>query len=99
MGSTIAAMRTITKRELNQNTAAVLDQVTDADDVVITERGKPRWRVSTVRDQDAPLVRLEREGRYSPPVPSPAPWPSSPGGPAYTEAQAEGLLEEMRGEH
>jgi prevent-host-death family protein len=92
-------MHTVTKRELNQNTASVLDQVTDADDLVVTERGKPRWRVSTVRDQDTPLVRLEREGRYSPPAPTPAPWPSNPGGPTYTEAQAEVLLEEMRGEH
>lgn len=92
-------MHTITKRELNQNTAAVLDRVTDADDVVVTERGRPRWRVSTVRDQDAPLARLEREGRYSPPAPTPAPWPSSPGGPAYTDVQVEVLLEEMRGDH
>ncbi|MGL4744539.1 MAG: type II toxin-antitoxin system Phd/YefM family antitoxin, partial [Dermatophilaceae bacterium] len=42
-------MQTVTKRELNQHTAAVLDQVTETNDVVVTERGTPRWRVSAVR--------------------------------------------------
>ena len=89
----------MTKRELNQHTASVLDQVTDIDDVVVTERGKPRWRVSTVRDSDTALARLEREGRYAPPAPNPAPWPHHPGGPAYTESEADALLDEMRGDH
>ncbi|MHB1235008.1 MAG: type II toxin-antitoxin system Phd/YefM family antitoxin [Microbacteriaceae bacterium] len=92
-------MQTTTKRELNQNTAAVLDRVTDADDVVVTERGKPRWRVSTVRNQEAPLARLEREGRYTPPASTPAPWPSHPGGPPYTGDHVDALLDEMRGDH
>ncbi|UNX55651.1 type II toxin-antitoxin system prevent-host-death family antitoxin [Georgenia sp. TF02-10] len=92
-------MLTVTKRELNQRTAAVLDQVTDTDDVVVTERGKPRWRVSAVRDLDTALVRLEREGRYTPPASEPAPWPSRPGGPPYTGTQADALLDEMRGDH
>ena len=92
-------MQTITKRELNQRTAAVLDQVTDTDDVVVTERGKPRWRVSTVRDGDTALTRLEREGRYTPPVSEPAPWPSHPGGPTYTASEADAMLDEMRGDH
>lgn len=91
-------MRMISKRELNQRTAAVLAQVTDTDDVVVTERGKPRWRVSTVRDQDTALARLEREGRYTPPASEPAPWPRHAGGPAYTEAEADALLDEMRGD-
>lgn len=97
--STITVMRRITKRELNQRTAAVLDLVTGTDDVVVTERGEPRWRVSTVREQDTPLVRLEREGRYTPPSSMPAPWPRHPGGPAYTSSQADALLGEMRGDH
>ncbi len=92
-------MQTVSKRELNQRTAAVLDQVTDTDDVVVTEQGKPRWRVSVVRDRDTALARLEREGRYTPPTSDPAPWPSRPGGPAYTEADADALLDEMRGDH
>ncbi len=92
-------MKTITKRELNQRTAAVLDQVTDTDDIVVTERGKPRWRVSMVRDSDTALARLEREGRYAPPTAEPAPWPRRPGGPAYTTGEADALLDEMRGQH
>lgn len=93
-------MRTVvSKRELNHRTAAVLDQVTDADDVVVTERGKPRWRVSAVREPDRALARLEREGRYTPPAAEPAPWPARPGGPAYGGAEVDALLEEMRGEH
>jgi prevent-host-death family protein len=92
-------MRTITKRELNQRTAAVLAQVTDTDDVVVTERGKPRWRVSMVRDRDTALARLEREGRYTPPASEPAPWPRHPGGPTYTQAEADALIDQMRGDH
>lgn len=92
-------MRTVTKRELNQNTAAVLDQVTDAHDVVVTERGKPRWRVSTLHDNHTALSRLEREGRYSPPASTPTPWPAHPGGRSYTDDQVDALLDEMRGEH
>lgn len=92
-------MRTITKRELNQRTAAVLDQVTDTDDIVVTERGRPRWRVSRIRERDTTLARLEREGRYTPPAAEPAPWPSQPGGPAYTRSEADALLDTMRGDH
>lgn len=92
-------MRTVTKRELNQDTAAVLAKVTETDDIVVTERGRPRWRVSTVRDDDTALARLEREGRYTPPSKTPTPWPSHPGGRAYNTAEADALLDEMRGEH
>lgn len=92
-------MRTVSKRDLNQHTASVLDQVTDRGDIVVTERGEPRWRVSPFRGEDAPLVRMEREGRYTPPAATPAPWPSRPGGPRYTEAEVAELLDEMRGDH
>lgn len=92
-------MRTVTKRELNQRTAAVLDLITDTDNIVITERGKPRWQVSMVHEQDTTLARLEREGRYTPPAAEPAPWPSHPGGPKYTRAEADALLDDLRGDH
>lgn len=92
-------MRTITKRELNQQTAAVLATVTDTDPVVVTERGKPRWRVSTVHEADTTLSRLQREGRYTPPVADPAPWAATPAGPSYTTDEADDLLAEMRGNH
>ena len=92
-------MQKVTKRELNQRTAAVLDDVTETNEVVVTERGKPRWKVSAVRRDDTALARLEREGRYTPPIANPTRWPSAPGGPTYTDSAAEKLLDEMRGEH
>lgn len=98
ISSTIVAMKTVTKRELNQHTAAVLNQVADDEDVVVTERGKPRWRVTTIREQETVLARLEREGRYAPPASTPTQWPSHPGGPAYTDSQVDALLDEMRGD-
>ena len=53
-------MTTISKRELNQQTAAVLARVTDSEDVVVTERGVPRWRIVSARDAESSLERLEQ---------------------------------------
>lgn len=89
-------MRTVTKRELNQRTAAVLDEVTDAQGIVVTERGTPRWRVSAVQPADTTLERLEREGRYTPGSVEPTPWPDHPGGRTYTDDEADALLQEIR---
>lgn len=89
----------VTKRDLNQRTASVLDQVTETGDIVVTERGKPRWRISALSGQDAPLMRMERDGRYSPPTPTPAPWPSHPCGPKYADGDVEALRDEMLGNH
>lgn len=92
-------MGKVTKRDLNQNTASVLRQVTDSNDVVVTEHGEPKWRISMYRHDETALTRLEREGYYTPPTTDPAPWPSQPSGPKYSEAQIEELLSEMRGDH
>jgi prevent-host-death family protein len=92
-------MTTISKRELNQQTAAVLARVTDTEDVVVTERGVPRWRVISAREPEDVLARLERQGRFTPARSTPSPWPSRVGGPAYTTREADALLAEMRGEH
>lgn len=92
-------METVTKRDLNQRTSAVLDQVIDTGEIIVTERGEPRWRISAYYSQDAPLARAERQGRYTPPVSTPAPWPNRPGGPAYESAEVEALLDEMKGDH
>lgn len=89
-------METVSKRELNQNTAAVLNRVTDLVDVIVTERGVPRWCVSVFRGPDDPLARMEREGRYTPPSPSPAPWAAHPVGRGYSDAEVTALLDEMR---
>ncbi|GEA82708.1 type II toxin-antitoxin system Phd/YefM family antitoxin [Cellulomonas uda] len=90
-------MSTVTKRELNQHTAQVLEQVTPTHEVVVTERGEPRWRVTAYTEPAAGLSRLIREGRYTPPSASPAPWHD--GGPEYTDAQVDALLDELKGEH
>lgn len=93
-------MRTVTKRELNHNTAAVLNEVTNAEEgVVVTERGRPRWKLTPLRDRDTALARLEREGRYTPPAEHPAPWPRHPGGPHYTDSEVDTILDELRGDH
>lgn len=96
--STLVAMKSVSKRDLNQNTAAVLQQVVGSQEVVVTERGKPRWQISAVRDDDSVLSRLEREGRYTPAAAHPAPWPTEPDQ-AYTSDQLDELLDQMRGDH
>lgn len=42
-------MRTVTKREFNQRTGAVLGRVTATDDVVVTERGKADALLNEIR--------------------------------------------------
>lgn len=91
-------MKSVSKRELNQNTAAVLEQVVGSQEVVVTERGTPRWQISAVRDDDTLLSRLEREGRYTPAVIDPAPWSTDPDQ-AYTSEELDELLDQMRGDH
>ncbi|WP_226347248.1 type II toxin-antitoxin system Phd/YefM family antitoxin [Agilicoccus flavus] len=93
-------MDTVSKRDLNQQTAVVLERVARTGDVVVTERGEPRWRLIPFRaGQESTLARLERDGGYEPPAAEPAPWPDHPGGPRLTDAEAEVLLDEMRGDH
>ena len=93
------AATTTTKRDLNQHTATVLSQVTEDTDVVITERGEPRWRLSAYRQTDTGLARLERQGLLLPPAGDPVPWPSRPAGPEYTEDEIDALLDELKGDH
>lgn len=93
-------MHSVTKRELNQRTASVLDGVTATDDAVITERGEPRWRISAYGGgPQSALERMQRDGRYTAPRSAPAPWPERPDGPRYCDADVTALLDEMRGNH
>lgn len=92
-------MTVVSKRELNQSTAAVLAMVTEGNEVIVTERGEPRWRVTAVRGAESPLARLERQGGYTPPSADPAPWPSQPGGPRYTADDVQTLLDDLAGDH
>jgi len=92
-------MPSISKRELNQHTAAALALVTASEDLIVTERGTPRWRVSLAGERESTLTRLEREGRYTPPSSSPAPWTDHPGGRRYTSEEVDALLDDMRGDY
>lgn len=89
-------MATVSKRDLNQRTAEVLAQVTESADLVVTERGRPRWRVSAYHAQESSLERLAREERFTPPSSNPTPW--SPSGVAYSDAEVDALLDDVRGE-
>lgn len=90
----------MTKRELNQRTSDVLAQATEAGEVIVTERGEPRWRVSSYQQgQDDALSRAERQGRYTAPAAKPVAWPEVVGGPRYEPGDLDALLDEMKGEH
>ena len=92
-------MSTVTKRDLNQRTSDVLAKVAEIGEVIITERGEPRWRVSSYRGEDGALARAERQGRYTAPASRRAPWPETVGGPRYESEDVVALLEEIKGDH
>lgn len=89
-------MNTISKRELNQQTAQVLDAVTEGRPVVVTERGVARWRIEAVQVSVDAVARLRAEGRITPAKRKPTPWPAAKG--RYTPAQVDALFKESRGE-
>ncbi|HEX7339750.1 MAG TPA: type II toxin-antitoxin system prevent-host-death family antitoxin [Rhodanobacteraceae bacterium] len=68
-------MKTISKRELNQQTARVLAEVREDEPVYITERGVPRWRIEATDGSDDPLARLRAQGRVVERRKKPLPWP------------------------
>ncbi|WP_407649970.1 type II toxin-antitoxin system Phd/YefM family antitoxin [Enteractinococcus fodinae] len=45
-------MGRVTKDELCQRTSAVLRRVREGDDVVVTEHGEAKWRISAYRQPD-----------------------------------------------
>ncbi|MGH8963093.1 MAG: hypothetical protein ACRDWT_18210 [Jatrophihabitantaceae bacterium] len=89
-------MKTITKRELNQQTAQVLAAVGVGEVVVVTERGVPRWRIEAIDEHPDPVGRLRAEGRISPAKTNPAPWPKRARSPRYTPEDVDRLYAEMR---
>lgn len=89
-------MNTISKRELNQQTAQVLDAVTEGRPVIVTERGVARWRIEAVQASGDAVARLRAEGRITPAKRKPAPWPVAKAG--YTPARVDALFKESRGE-
>jgi prevent-host-death family protein len=92
-------METVTKRELNQHTATVLERVGGGVEIVVTERGRPRWRVTGYVEPVGGLDRLQREGRYTPPATRPTDWPDHGAGAVITSARVDELLDETRGDH
>lgn len=91
-------MTAVTKRDLNQRTAEVLAQVAVVGEIIVTERGEPRWRVSSYHGEDDPLARAERQARYTPPPSNRLPWPAAVGGPRYRSEDVDDLLDQMKGE-
>lgn len=94
-------MDRVTKKELNQHTAQVLERVTPHHELVVTERGKPRWHVTAYEPTPNVLDRLAREGHYTPPTASFSdPWPDEDLiERTYTSAEVDALLDEMKGDH
>lgn len=89
-------MKTISKRELNQQTAQVLDGIHIGDPVLVTERGIARWRIEAVEASTDPIARLRAEGRIQSARSRPHPWPSARA--RYSPAQVDALFTGSRGE-
>lgn len=90
-------MKTVTKRELNQQTARVLADVTVGASVVVTDRGIPKWRIEAIEGHPDPIERLRNEGRIQPAKQQPRAWTSG-GSRRYTPEEIDSLLDEMRGD-
>src|SRR3546814_3949205 len=96
-------MKTISKRELNHQTAQVLAAIQAGEAVLVTERGVPRWRIEAVDASADPVERLRAQGRIRPASPNPPPWPKGRYSPTerraqYTPADVDALYEDMREE-
>ncbi len=92
-------MDTVTKRELNQDTASVLARVTDTNDITVTEDGVPRWQITTYQPGISDMVDTSWSAELAPPPslpPLPVQWPSDGEVPKYTEAQITEILDEIR---
>lgn len=93
-------MKTISKRELNQQTAQVLAAIHEGEAVLVTERGVPRWRIEVAGSEADPLARLRVQGRITPRREHPPAWPRDWERRARgrTPADVDALLEAMRGD-
>lgn len=91
-------MKTVSKRELNQQTARVLAEVAAGEPVVVTDRGVPRWRIDALQSHPDPVERLRNAGRITPAKQQPRAWGSDPTARHYTPAEVDALLDETRGD-
>lgn len=94
-------MKTISKRELNHQTARVLSGVREGEPVVVTERGVPRWRIESIDAAADPVARLRAQGRITAAAKNPPPWPTwtEQEKARYTPAGIDALHTDMRGNH
>jgi prevent-host-death family protein len=60
-------MQTVTVRELNQHTSAVLERVSQGEELVVTRSGKPQARLSPYRAHDT-YDDMVADGRIIPAV-------------------------------
>lgn len=89
---------TVTKRELNQQTARVLARVREGGAIVVTERGVPRWRIEPVDGISDPVERLRAQGRIIPAKEHPMPWPEHEEPARYTPEEVDALYAWVRGD-
>lgn len=95
IGTTIVDVKVVSKRELNQQTAAVLAEVQAGETVLVTERGIPRWRIEALDTDIDAIARLTAQGRITAPRGG-RPWPRDEA--RYTPAQVDAIYTESRGE-
>lgn len=91
-------MKTVSKRELNQQTARVLAEVAAGEPVVVSDRGVPRWRIDVIDVHPDPVERLRIEGRITAAKRQPRAWTTDREARRYTPAQVDALLDEVREE-
>jgi antitoxin (DNA-binding transcriptional repressor) of toxin-antitoxin stability system len=89
-------MRTVTKRELNQQTAQVLAHVDAGESVVVTERGVARWRIEAIEHESDVVARLRARGKIVSPKARPQPWPAED--PHDDPARVDQLFADSRGD-
>lgn len=90
-------MKTVSKRELNQQTAQVLAEIDAGESVVVTERGIPRWRIEAIDAESDPVARLRHQGRIVTAKTQPMPWPDDD--PHDEPDRVDELYAESRGDH
>jgi len=90
-------MKTVSKRELNQQAAHVLDAVSVGQPIIVSERGVARWRIEAVESTADPIARQRAEGRIAPAKAKPALWPVAADA-RYSLARVDELFVESRGD-
>ena len=81
-------------RELRENLSAWLDRAAGGEEVVITERGKPKARLSPLRTAEDIIAQLVREGRATAPTRARGPLP--PPIPVEGNPVTDAVLEQRR---